>query len=91
MKSTRTEVTKTDLIDKICKGTTVSRSLLRALTTLLFEQIAEEINAGNDVKIRGLGSFRWVDTEGRSKGAVVYPPGKKLRFVPSKEKLTTRR
>ncbi len=85
------EVTKTDLIDEICAGTTVPRSLLRVVVTLVFEKMVEQLNAGRDVKIRGFGTFKWVDDEGRSKGAVVYPPGKKLRFVPSKEKLKTRR
>lgn len=51
------------------------------------EEITYVMDAGGDVKVRGLGTFRWQKTKGRP-GSGAYsgpiPDGWKLRFIPCK-------
>ena len=47
----------------------------------------ERLNVGDEVKIRGLGTFKWVDVPGKKapfgSNDLVIRPGRKLRFIPA--------
>ena len=77
-------VTAADILSSVAKETGASKELLRQTAVVIFDALASSLSQGNDVKIRGLGSFRWVQQRGRSTGPVQYPDGYKLKFFPSR-------
>ncbi|UCC38272.1 MAG: integration host factor subunit beta [Candidatus Aminicenantes bacterium] len=81
---------KADLINKIAKEMTISKQEAETGVNLFFETIKEAILRGEEIELRGFGSFRF-----RQRGAragrnprtgepVQVPPKKVLYFKPSK-------
>lgn len=81
---------KADLINKIAKEMNISKQEAEAGVNLFFQTIKEAILKGEEIELRGFGSFRF-----RKRGAragrnprtgepVEVPPKKVLYFKPSK-------
>ena len=81
---------KADLINKIAKEMNISKQEAETGINLFFETIKEAILRGEEIELRGFGSFRF-----RQRGAragrnprtgepVQVPPKKVLYFKPSK-------
>ena len=81
---------KADLINKISKEMNVSKQEAEAGVNLFFETIKEALMRGEEIELRGFGSFRFRQRGGRSGRnprtgePVKVPPKKVLYFKPSK-------
>jgi nucleoid DNA-binding protein len=81
---------KADLINKIAKEMNVSKQEAEAGVNLFFETIKEALMRGEEIELRGFGSFRFRQRGGRSGRnprtgePVKVPPKKVLYFKPSK-------
>jgi nucleoid DNA-binding protein len=81
---------KADLINKISKEMSVSKQEAEAGVNLFFETIKEALMRGEEIELRGFGSFRFRQRGGRSGRnprtgePVKVPPKKVLYFKPSK-------
>ncbi|MBN1272813.1 MAG: integration host factor subunit beta [Candidatus Aminicenantes bacterium] len=81
---------KADLVTKIAKEMDVSKQEAEAGVNLFFETIKEAILRGEEIELRGFGSFRFRHRGERSgrnprTGTPVHVPSKKvLYFKPSK-------
>ena len=81
---------KADLVDKIAKEMNVSKQEAESGVNLFFRTIKEAILRGEEIELRGFGSFRFRQREARSgrnprTGELVdVPPKKVLYFKPSK-------
>ena len=81
---------KADLINKIAKEMNVSKQEAEAGVNLFFDTIKEALMRGEEIELRGFGSFRFRQRGGRSGRnprtgePVKVPPKKVLYFKPSK-------
>ena len=81
---------KADLVNKIAKEMNVSKQEAENGVNLFFSTIKEAILRGEEIELRGFGSFRFRQREARSgrntrTGELVdVPPKKVLYFKPSK-------
>ena len=81
---------KADLINKISKEMNMSKQEAEAGVNLFFQTIKEAILRGEEIELRGFGSFRFRQRNSRSgrnprTGEAVYvPPKKVLYFKPRK-------
>jgi len=81
---------KADLIDKIAKEMEISKQEAETGVNLFFQTIKEAIQNGEEIELRGFGSFRFRHRGARSgrnprTGKPVQVPSKKiLYFKPSK-------
>ena len=81
---------KADLINKIAKEMNISKQEAEVGVNLFFQTIKEAIERGEEIELRGFGSFRFRQREARSgrnprTGEPVQVPSKKvLYFKPSK-------
>ena len=81
---------KADLVNKIAKEMNVSKQEAESGVNLFFRTIKEAILRGEEIELRGFGSFRFRQREARSgrnprTGELVdVPPKKVLYFKPSK-------
>jgi len=81
---------KADLINKISKEMNISKQEAETGVNLFFQTIKEAILRGEEIELRGFGSFRFRQRNSRSgrnprTGEPVYvPPKKVLYFKPSK-------
>ncbi len=81
---------KADLINKIAKEMEISKQEAETGVTLFFQTIKEAIQNGEEIELRGFGSFRFRHRGARSgrnprTGKPVQVPSKKiLYFKPSK-------
>lgn len=81
---------KADLINKIAKEMDISKQDAEIGVNLFFETIKDAILRGEEIELRGFGSFRFRQREGRSGRnprtgePVEVPPKKVLYFKPSK-------
>jgi integration host factor subunit beta len=81
---------KADLINKVSKEMNISKQEAEAGVNLFFETIKEAILRGEEIELRGFGSFRFRQRDSRSgrnprTGEPVHVPSKKvLYFKPSK-------
>lgn len=81
---------KADLINKIAQEMNVSKQEAETGVNLFFETIKEALMKGEEIELRGFGSFRFRQRGGRSGRnprtgePVKVPPKKVLYFKPSK-------
>jgi nucleoid DNA-binding protein len=81
---------KADLINKISKEMEISRQEAETGVNLFFQTLKEAIERGEEIELRGFGSFRFRRREARTGRnprtgePVKVPPKKVLYFKPSK-------
>lgn len=81
---------KADLINKIAKEMSISKQEAETGVNLFFQTIKEAIMNGEEIELRGFGSFRFRQRGARSGRnprtgePVQVPPKKVLYFKPSK-------
>lgn len=81
---------KADLINKISKEMDISKQEAETGVNLFFQTIKEAIEKGEEIELRGFGSFRFRQREARTGRnprtgeSVSVPPKKVLYFKPSK-------
>jgi integration host factor subunit beta len=81
---------KADLINKIAKEMSISKQEAEAGVNLFFQTIKEALERGEEIELRGFGSFRFRQRHARSGRnprtgePVKVPPKKVLYFKPSK-------
>jgi nucleoid DNA-binding protein len=81
---------KADLINKISKEMDISRQEAETGVNLFFQTLKEAIERGEEIELRGFGSFRFRKREARTGRnprtgePVSVPPKKVLYFKPSK-------
>ena len=91
-------MTITELIELVSDRTGAERTVVHGFFQSFVDIMVERIDAGDEVKIRGLGTFRWVDVPGvklprpkrKAMGITHLPGGRKLRFFPAKQFRTRR-
>jgi len=81
---------KADLINKIAKSMKISRQEAETGVNLFFDTLKEALLKGEEIELRGFGSFRFRKRSSRSGRnprtgePVKVPPKKVLYFKPSK-------
>jgi len=81
---------KADLISKIAKEMSISKQEAETGVNLFFQTIKEALEKGEEIELRGFGSFRFRKRHARSGrnprtgDPVEVPPKKVLYFKPSK-------
>jgi integration host factor beta subunit len=81
---------KADLINKIAKEMNISKQEAESGVNLFFQTIKEALERGEEIELRGFGSFRFRQRQARSGRnprtgePVKVPPKKVLYFKPSK-------
>ena len=84
-------MTKADLVEEVAKVTDLPRKESEVVVETIFEHIIKALQTGDKIEIRGLGSFRTRQRQGRigrnpKTGARVEVPPKRIPFFkPSKE------
>jgi integration host factor subunit beta len=84
-------MTKADLVEEVIRVTELPRKESEAVVETIFESIIKALQGGDKIEIRGFGSFRTRQRQGRigrnpKTGARVDVPPKKIPFFkPSKE------
>jgi integration host factor subunit beta len=88
---TNSTVTRADLVNEVARATDLPQEESHAVVEAIFESITNALQAGDDIEIRGFGSFRMRKRCGRigrnpKTGAKVTVPPKRVPFFnPSKE------
>jgi integration host factor subunit beta len=81
---------KADLINQIAKEMDISKQEAESGVNLFFQMIKEALQRGEEIELRGFGSFRFRERQARSGRnprtgePVKVPPKKVLYFKPSK-------
>jgi nucleoid DNA-binding protein len=92
-------VTHTELIEQVADAVGSTYEEAHGFIQSFIDIVINRLDAGDEVKIRGLGTFKWMKVKGKKiprhkrrafNGALHLPGGKKLRFIPA-VKLRTRR
>jgi nucleoid DNA-binding protein len=96
-------MTQTEIIEMLAEGVGSSIEEAHGFVSTFIDIVISRLDAGDEVKIRGLGTFKWVDAaakrvparavhhDGSTEHGVAYvPAGKKLKFIPA-TKLRKRR
>ncbi|MDP9146798.1 MAG: integration host factor subunit beta [Acidobacteriota bacterium] len=84
-------MTKADLIEQVLRISEIQRKDSETIVETIFESIIDALQKGDKIEIRGFGSFRTRQRQGRigrnpKTGAKVEVPPKKIPFFkPSKE------
>lgn len=86
-------MTITELIEIVAERTGAEPAVVHGFFQSFADVMIERLDAGDEVKIRGLGTFRWVDVPGKklpvykrkAMGITHLPGGRKLKFIPSKQ------
>lgn len=78
-------MTLTEIVELVSERIGAEPPLVWGFVQSFIETVSEELDRGNEVKIRGLGTFRWVEVPGRDLSGLTVPPGKKLKFYPGKK------
>jgi hypothetical protein len=82
------EVTLTDISRRVARVYGVSDNIAWGFTLGVMEEVVRSLDAGNAVKLRGIGTLAWKFTPGLPGVAnytVPIPDGWKLRFIPSRK------
>jgi integration host factor subunit beta len=88
---TDSTVIRADLVDEVVRATGLSHEESYAVVEAIFECITNALQSGNNIEIRGFGSFRTRQRRGRTgrnpkTGAEVKVPPKRIPFFkPGKE------
>jgi len=87
-------MTLTELVELTADAIGAESRLTLGFVQTFLEVMVKALDEGHEVKVRGLGTFKWVDVPGRDgsfgDNDLVIPPGRKLRFIPAR-KFRTRR
>lgn len=99
-------MTHTELIEQVADAVGSTYEEAHGFIQSFIDIVISQLDAGDEVKIRGLGTFKWVKVKGKKLPVGTYfgphgddegvtrnlviPAGKKLRFIPA-TKLRTRR
>ena len=86
-------MTITELVDLVADRTGAEPQVVHGFFQSFVDVVVERLDAGDEVKIRGLGSFRWVDVPGkklplhkrRAMKMTHLPGGRKVKFFPAKQ------
>ncbi len=84
-------MTKADLIEEVSKVVELTRKESEVIVETIFDSIVKSLRSGDKIEIRGFGSFRTRERQGRigrnpKTGARVEVPPKRIPyFKPSKE------
>ncbi|MGA1869170.1 MAG: HU family DNA-binding protein [bacterium] len=84
-------MTKQQLIDTIAQSHNLSKEMAKTVVKTVFDSIVEALSAGDKVELRGFGSFKVKQRDGRlarnpKTGAPIEVPSKKHPvFKPGKE------
>jgi integration host factor subunit beta len=84
-------MTKADLIEEVARVVEVTRKESEVIVETIFDSVVKSLRAGDKVEIRGFGSFRTRERQGRTgrnpkSGEKVDVPPKTIPFFkPSKE------
>jgi integration host factor subunit beta len=84
-------MTKADLVEEVVRVTELPRKESEVVVETIFESIIKALQSGDKIEIRGFGSFRTRERQGRvgrnpKTGERVEVPAKKIPFFkPSKE------
>jgi nucleoid DNA-binding protein len=90
MEKRRIKMIKADLVNKIAQELNVSKQEAETGVNLFFQSIKEALQNGEEIELRGFGSFRFRQRGARSGrnprtgDPVQVPPKKVLYFKPSK-------
>lgn len=77
-------MTLTEIVELVAERTGVEPRVAWGFIQSFIEVAVEEIDKGHDVKIRGLGSFRWIDVSPQKLPfRSTIPSGRKLKFKPA--------
>src|SRR6202023_1124807 len=85
-------LTKADLIEEVLRISELPRKESETIVETIFESIIEALQKGDNIEIRGFGSFRTRQRRGRigripKTGAKVGVPPKKILFFNPRKKL----
>lgn len=89
-------MTKSELVDAVGnKNSIFSRKDIEVIVETLFDSMAESLSKGDKVEIRGFGSFKIKDREGRQgrnpkSGAGIFIDGKKVPFFKAGKEIRER-
>lgn len=75
--------TLSELVGRVCVAKGAPRHIVWPVIEEFIDQIVDSLDEGQDVKLRRLGTLRWISYSGRSAGGVVYAAGKRLKLVPA--------
>jgi hypothetical protein len=98
-KGSTVTMTHTELIEQVADAVGSTYGEAHGFIQTFIDIVISRLEAGDEVKIRGLGTFKWVEVKGKRipahkrrafGGALYLPGGKKLRLIPAL-KLRTRR
>jgi len=85
-------MTLTEIVEIVAEEIGAEPQLVWGFVRSFIDAITKELDQGSDVKVRGLGTFLWVDVPervvpepGKMLSSTVAPAGKKLKFIPSKK------
>ena len=88
-------MTITELMEKVAERTGSDSVVAHGFVQSFLDIIIERLDAGDEVKIRGLGTFQWVDVPSKTMPATYgigelanfkeVPGGRKLKFFPAKQ------
>ena len=79
----------TDLINHLSEQTGYPKSQVKEIFTVLMSTFSDNLTTGNDVRVRGFGTFKIQDRSARigrnptTGEAIKIPESKFVRFVPS--------
>ena len=81
-------MTLTELVEITADLIGAESNLTLGFVQTFIDVMIERLDKGDEVKIRGLGTFKWVDVPGKKavgSNDLVIRPGRKLRFIPAKQ------
>lgn len=99
-------MTHTELIEMVADAVGSTYEEAHGFIQTFIDIVISRVDAGDEVKVRGLGTFKWIEVKGKKVPAGTYfgphgddegearylviPDGRKLRFIPA-TKFKTRR
>ena len=89
-------MTLSEIVELVAEEIGAERHLVWGFVRSFMDTLVEELDRGNEVKVRRLGTFKWVDVPPKyiplalGRSMKVAPVGRKLKFYPAK-KFRTRR
>jgi integration host factor subunit beta len=89
-------MTKSELVEKVAaKATNFSRRDVEVIVDTLFESMAESLSRGNKVEIRGFGSFKIKERDGRQgrnpkSGENIFIESKRVPFFKAGKEIRER-
>jgi len=86
-------MTITELVEMVAERTGAEPAVVHGFFQSFVDAMVERLDAGDEVKVRGLGTFRWVDVPGKKLplhkrkglGVTHLPGGRKVKFFPAKQ------